>query len=537
MRSRALPLLLAAVVVGAAFLGLAAPARAFGLPPVYGFETSSGHFVLPFVQGLITVDPVSPGSTVFGDTLYLEITPNGRNESVHITSKQTGNGNALWYNATFAVSAVNVTIATFNLPPSTDQRDTRLCADGGCLSFVHLTPVTLIPSGILNIGGLDLLVFSIVALCALLTFPLLVLARYVGRKALWTPKFHAWLFAIHILSPAIYIILVDYRAFDAVFGGLGFLLFPFVYAILLFLWAMHLFNVARPTEVFRPDFQGGHRLRYNRWRIWVGDLSDGRKILVGTRWRDWLARLYGHFPVLVTPDVVRTREGPPVEIPLRTLRAETRDEKLTRKERLLARRFRARWGKESPLDDFEVTGGPDHREKDAPTHLYWVDSDRWLSADMPRLSWHRDVFVPAKTAPDGTVVTPSSVKTKLSWPHYVDPPAVTSLAGFHYLDAPVAAMLAHTNERAYHRVEEIHMDNVAMNATVFDEADRLGELQVAETYRLFTRERLPLSDEEAEEETRREAPKAKDEGATLKDADASSRPKGPSERRVEGGGA
>jgi hypothetical protein len=354
------------------------------------------------------------------------------------------------------------------------------------------------------------LVLAISVETAVLLFPLTTFAYYLTRKALWTPRFRAWLWAPHVVAGILVGVVADYQLFDTLFGGIGFLFIPVAFALLFFGWSLHLFNTARPVEVLRPDPQGGHRLRYNRWRIWVGELPDGSKILVGTRWRDWLARLFGHYPVIVPANVDGTKNGPPAEAEVITLRSEPGS--WERKDRRVKRR-RDRLDGGDPLDDFRIAGAADSKERDPPALLWWVDSDGWLTTRMPRLSFHRDVRVPAKMAADGvTVVEAATTKRKVSWPHYIDPISEASVAGFHYLDAPAAALGWITPERLLRRLKDLRISNTALRSTIITESDDLAEIQVAETFRLLMKERLPLTDEEAAEETRNAPPKAAPEG-------------------------
>lgn len=494
-------LFVVALVAATLALGVLPVASGAGLAPVYGFRTTDGHFVLPYAAGLIETNPVTPGSTVFGDVLYLEVTPNGENSTVVVSSDQSGSP-AIWYNQSFSVDAFNVSTLTFTLPSSTVQRDTKLCVNGGCISFEHLTPISLIPSGVLNVGGLDLVVFSSVLEFSILIVPLAVLARWLCRKALWTPRFRIELLVPHLIAFVVIGTAVDFEAFDQFFGGYAFILYAPIFAVSIFFWLLHLFNTAKPVEVLRPDPQGGHRLRFNRWRIWVADLPDGRKVLVGTKWRDWLARLFGHFPVLVPSDIDAMKVGPPAESPLVTWRADVRGERPDK--RLEA--FRSRPRRETPLDDFKLATNLDYKEKDAPVLLYWVDSDRWLDYRMPYLSWHREVMVPAKVASDGTVLTPAHTKMKLSGPHYVDVEPQASLAGIHYYDAPAAALGWIAPERSYRRVEDLRLGQNALRVASFLIGDESAEVRSSEIFRLLARDRTPLSDTEAADDVRREPP-------------------------------
>lgn len=490
-------------------------ASALGLAPVVGFATADG-FALPYYQSLLQPVSIGPGDLVFADTLLIEFLNFGPNRTIAVTSFQNSSEGKLYYNTTFAVGNQNGTILTFDLPSSTTVTHTKLCVDGRCLSFYHQTPRTLLPSGVLNVGGLLLLVFGVSFETFVLIVPMTLLARSTTRKALWSPKatVSTLLVLPHLLLGVFLLAALDYPLFDALFGGLEYIVFPPVFAVFYYFWALHLFNVAFPALVLKPNPQSGHRLKFHAWAIWVGELPDGTKVLVGTRWRDWLARLFGHFPVLVPVQQEATLLGLPAEAPLTFYRVETM--------------FRVRSGRETPLDDFVVAGEIDEAPRWKgllrPKFLYWVEVDGWLDESMPRLVWHRDVKVPAKRGPDGTVVEDATTVSKLSWPHYLDPPAGMRLAGIHFVDAPMAALLFVSQATAYKRLEQLRQQIAALWATRFVGAEEMAEEQMAELLRLMERSLRGLSDVEADEETRTGPGKA-GRGSTLAEAEASERPK------------
>lgn len=504
----------------AALLAATGTAAAFGPTPIFGFATSQG-FALLSSQGILSTTAVSPGDLVFGDTVYVQFLDIGPNRTVFLSVTQSGGGSTLYQNATFSVASKNVTEFDVNLASSTSVKVTKLCVDGGCESFLHQTPVTLLPSGVLNIGGLDLLLFGIAVEFFVLVVPLTAIAAGCQRRALWAPKgtLTVLLGLPHVVFAVVIVAVADYQLFDEAFGGGEFIAFPVLFAFFFFVWVLHLFNRAEPALVLRPDPQGGHRLRFNAWALWVGETEDGRRVLVGTRWRDWLSRLLGHYTVLVPANADGTKVGGPAESRLTHYYADTVGEKEAK--------FRVRPGRESPLDDFVVAGEVDKgvslKGHLRPRFLYWVDSDGWLDGAQPRLSFHREVKTPPVLDGEGRVVEPAGTKRKLSLPHYVDPPAGMRLAGAHYYDTPVAALRWITAERAYRRVEDLRNQVGALRATSFVAADEMAEEQMGELLRLLERERRPLTDAEADEETRSGPPKARDVGPTTAEAQASER--------------
>lgn len=509
---------LSAVIVGlvavAALLGASGSASAFGLQIPYGFSTPTGSFVVPYWQNILSSDPVTPDTLVFGDTLYIEFFDALGNRTVTVSTFQFGDGQTnISYNQSFSVVGRDITLLTYDMPSSTMERNVRLCVDGGCMTFAHASPITLIPSGILTIGGLDLLAFGITAEFGLLLFPAIVGARALARKALWFPKFKAWLVAPHIALGFLLLIGLDYRAFDELFSGLGFLFIPVVFVALFFLWALHLFNVATPVYATRAEPNGGRELTEYRWRFFVGQMPDGRLVLVGCYWRDAFARLFGHAPVLFDP-ADRTRvDGGPLAARIVNMRLETNDEKADRFTRMMRRRQRELPSAAHALDQFKTinVGGTrlNPRERDPPALHYYVDSDGWLNATMPKLSLHRIVREPEVKSSTGEVVKPARTVRKLSWPHYVESSgAETSLAGLHYLAVPsVPSLLWVAVERAWRRVGQVRIQNFALRTTPFVLADEATEVVGGELFTLLERERFPLTDIEADEDTRSEGPK------------------------------
>jgi hypothetical protein len=286
---------------------------------------------------------------------------------------------------------------------------------------------------------------------------------------------------------------------------------------------MHLFNVAVPAEATRPDPMGWHDLQIYRWRLVVGDLPDGRKVLIGTRWRDWFARLLGHAPVLVDPRSSGPKSVVPAAAKIVTMRSETKDE---RRDRVAQhwKKFRVQPGRATPFDSFRVvnaSGALGYREKDPPQLLYYVDSDHWLQVRMPYLTIHRDVKEPAVLGKDGQVVRPARVRRKLARPYYVDPAAIAELSGIHWKDAIAAALGWIPQERAYRRIEELRQENYALRAALYVLADEKSEISAQEIFTLLDRERFPITLEAAEEEVGRPT------GDSEKDSDGDDQDEGP----------
>lgn len=520
--ARFLAVLFVAVVVGVPLALPVASARApvpvstdslfggFSFP--CGERTSNGWLYI-IGNGLLQPTYICAGTFYYGDALTVAFVNFGSARSVEFTTFQNGSGaTPLWSNSTFFVGASNVTQFDFTLPSTATTLHVRACMDFGCVEFTHATPITALPSGFLDVGGIDLLVFGIAVEMGVLMVPLLLVARWMARKALWAPSstFGFALLMPHVVAGFLIALAVDFPDVDRLFGGWQFVVFPILIALMLFTWSIHLFNVATPALALQPDPQGFHRLRFRGWRFFVGELPDGSKVLIGRRWRDFVSRLFGHFVVLSGPTAALSTQGPAQEFPL-----------LMRK-----LGFRARPDRRHPLDDFEVIGNLDVRWKDQPRYVYFVDHDVNLRDDQPKLSVHRVVPVPAvlsKTT--GEVVREATTKRVLSWPHYIDvPPNDPGLAGIHYIDTIAGATEFIKWERTTKRTEEIRVQNGRLRATLYRTADDMAEARVADAFRFYEVETQPLSEYERREDARpmfSKAPPKENEGTD-------ERPKAPS---------
>jgi len=516
-------LILTFAVVAVAFSVTSGNARAdLGITPPFGFETRDGLFVIPYYQALLGVNSITPGTLVFSDLIYLEIYDLSGNRTAKISVEQMASP-PVWYNQTYGLTT-GVNVLSFTIPSEEQYVSAELCVDGGCVGFGHETPITLFPSGIISIGGVDLIAFALTAEFAVLVIPLTVLSKALTRKAVWSPSgLMPALVAPHLVLLFASLIVFDYPLFDHLFSGLEFILIPICFALVFFFWSLHLFNNATPLESFKIDPRRRHNVGVYRWRVFIGELPDGRLALIGTAWRDWIARLRGHAPIIWDPTVTGSANPPPAFAPVVTLKSELRGERSDRRVRVWEKRYRGKPGHENPLKQFEVINAASSRisprEKDAPRLLGFVDHDRWLQAEMPYVSWHRPQPVQTKYNADGSIKEEAYTKQKWTWPHYVDPPAKISLADVHWFDTVAAGLGFISAERQARRNEELRASNIALRATPFVTGDEQASSQTDELFTLLERERFGMSDAEADEETRREASKTAKPATTLEEAE------------------
>ena len=512
--SALLALVLVAVVLATTFLGTTGSARAAGLQLPYGFRTPDGSFVIPYYQGFTSDVSLTPGALVFGDAIDIEFVNELGNRTIEVSSWQNGTGAglpSLWLNQSFYVLGNTISVLpTFNLPSTRITLPTQLCVDGGCVSFLHQTPLTIFPEGILTYGGLDLIAFGVTIEFLILAAAFTLIGYALTKRALWTPKIAWWLIIPHLMTGLLFVFASDVPLLDESLGGLEFVLVPIVFALLWFFWVMHLFNSATPVEADQISPRVDQRPGVTKWWLIVGTLPDGRWIIVGTRWRDWLARLFGHAPVIYDPTHPGEKSAIPATLPVLNRKAGVPDAVWNPNSHHWER-FRPETGRETPFASFPVTpvrvpGIDAAPRRELPLLQFWVDHDQWLSIRMPYVSWWREEKVEAEYNPDGTLRRRARIRRRLTAPHYVDPSCATGLSSVHF-EEPVAAWLGYlAQERAYKRVDELRRQVYALITGIYVLADEQTRRSLGEVMELLERERFPMPLDEAAEEVQRGGP-------------------------------
>jgi hypothetical protein len=176
--------------------------------------------------------------------------------------------------------------------------------------------LTIFPEGALTYGGPDLIAFGVTIEFLVLAAAFTPMGQALTKRALWTPKIAWWLIIPHLMTGVLFIFASDVPLLDESLGGLEFVLVPIVFALLWFLWVMHLFNSATPVEADQVSPRVDQRPGVTKWWLIVGTLPDGRWIIVGTRWRDWLARLFGHAPVIYDSTHPGEKSAIPATLPV-----------------------------------------------------------------------------------------------------------------------------------------------------------------------------------------------------------------------------
>lgn len=510
-RSLLLALFLVAGLVLFPVLSVSGQAAAGGLPPPYGFRSPDGSFIIPYYEQLLGDQSLTPGTLVFGDAIDLEFINNAGNRTIEVTSFQNGTvagTQSTWSNQTFSVLAYQVQVLpTFNLPSSSVTLPVTLCVDGGCITFLHATPITLIPLGVLTVGGLDLIAFSVTLEALALMTPLTFLARKLTHKALWSPKIQWWIVMPHVAFAFLILFSVEFPILDSAFSGLEFVIFPIVIAMLWFFFVMHLFNIATPVEADQIAPQTAGRPGVTKWWLLIGVLPSGKWVAIGTRWRDWLARLRDKAPILWDPNKQGVDNPPPHSLQVTPKRLGEPDQVWSPKTHEWIK-FRADSGRDTPFQSFPVTNIRVHGidaapRRELPMLQLWVDHDQWLSIKLPYLSWHREEKLPPEFDKTGQLRKKARIRRRLTWPHYVCPPVSTSLSSVHF-EEPLAAWLRYlAQERAYILIERLRRQVYQLMTGIHVLADANTERNVREIFELLERERFPITPEEAREEIQR----------------------------------
>ena len=293
-----------------------------------------------------------------------------------------------------------------------------------------------------------------------------------------------------VIIGLLFVFFADYQWLDQTFGGVSYLVYPSVIAIMLFLWSLSLFNRADVVEILKPDVMSGHRLRYLRWTQLVGTTKDGRTVVIDPRWRGFIYGLMGHFATLIPTESEATIEGFPAGAEVQNRETMAKHEIAKREKKL--RRMRP--GKERPEDDFNVINAVDTRD---PVKIFWVDSDQPVVVEFPHMTWHRLVDVDPVYDKEGKVLVPAHSKKKLTWPHIVDGESTIRLAGIHYLDAPLAALGWSRAEDDFALLEKRAYAVYVLRSRVSSEADRISEERLAEVLALMEKGEMPMTEEEA----------------------------------------
>lgn len=509
--SRLTAILIAVALVGGPFAsGAIGSARAdvFGPPTFQGFVTNDGYFFVEVgTTSFGSFNPVNSGDNVFGTGFTLVLFDlTGFNRSIPISfTEYPDHGPPIYDNLTVAIPAKTAVLADLTFPISSHPTRANLTIDGTTLHYVIETPLLLIPLTNLTNGGFDLILLGILSELLLFFLPLMVLARWMTRRALFAPKLKAILWLHGIVLGIAAAVILNFQLVNETIGGWGWFTYPIPIAIFLFFWSASLFNRAEVVEVLRPYTANGHRLSFDRWEIRVGRNRDGDLVLVGRRWRDWLFGALGHYVILSPHDAEeRGLEPQGHEIFLRVLRSGTKPagpiSGAVEKAKGAIRWPKA--SKENPADDFRVRNAQERGEED-PAMVYFVASTNPVYVDWCRWSFHRWKTTEAVYNDEGEEVRPAGKKWALTWPHILDGHAEIQLASIHYADVVAVAMGWKTVEDVVRVAEKRHLQVFLLKAHMNNEVARQVEEKLTAWLDLQSRPGFDLTDEEEEAEVER----------------------------------
>lgn len=427
----------AALIVGllAVSLGSSGLASAdfSGQPTLVGGFFADDNQVLVF-NGYLgwggAYSPITNGSQVYAGTfaLVLYFLSTSGAIVVHIGLEEHNT----WYNQTTSVTAGTADEVTVNLQDYTAWTPVKLVVGGTPQFYSVAVPISLLPAGIANVGGLDLLSLAIISECLISLAGATALAYWAMRKALWAPKFTLLFWGHLILLTVAGAVLLDFQFVDSIFAGWS----PLFYAIFLFpiFWAFALsyFNRAPKTELLRANAPLSGRLSFNRWTFRICRDHLGRLVVIDPTWRGFWARLLGHHVVLLPEEAAITKPEPFI--------ADVKNYRITTRHKVLRRVRRPSPNKSSPTDDFDlIPTSPDGRpqgilrREEQPAKLMFTPVGTPVRVEWPRLTIHKEVLVPSVTEPlSGNVIVPEHYVKKLSLPHYTEGHAELVLHSIHY---------------------------------------------------------------------------------------------------------
>lgn len=487
---------------------------ASGVPiQVGGFLTSDDHFLV-FVGvtgwgGAYTT--VSNGSQVYAANLEVVIySLVSSTINCPITLKEQGSS----YPQTVTISPGVPAVVTVNVQPIHAWTTVILIVDNTPQYYSVAVPLSFLPNNVANIGGLDLIALAILSEALIALALAMSLAYGFMRRAIWAPKFSLLVWGHVILIGIASAVLLDFQEVDEIFAGWS----PLVYAAFLFpiffLFALSFFNAAPTAELLQANAPLSGRLSFKRWDIRIGKDAKGRWVLIGERWRDWLARVFGHHVPLTT--VESTITAPELFMgDVSNRRLMSREQILDRggkgeqAEQLLRRVRKPTPAKSSPLDDFDVipasfTGRPARGRREPPVKLLFTPVGRPVEVDWPRLSMHRDVVVPAKLNEAGAVIVPEHHRNKLSLPHYTEGRAMLTLHTIHFRAAISVVSGWRTAEDLAMVLSDVVLDLEALKAAYYTSIETKVREKLLARQSLIDRAEQDLSEEEAVLESERE---------------------------------
>jgi hypothetical protein len=405
-----------------------------GTPIQNGAFLTSDHRFLVFVGylsfGGIYTD-ISNNSEVYAGALVLVIySLVNSNQNLIISLSERGTT----ANQTTTVSPGVADVVTINLEPNNSWTSAKLVIDNTEQFYTVAVPVSLLPSYLDNIGGIDLIALGILSE-SLIALALALAAAYAAqRRAIFAPKFSLLVWGHVILIGIASAVIVDFQWVDQTFAGWS----PLVYALFLwpifFTFSLSYFNKAPRAELLQANTPSAGRLSFNRWTLRIVRTIKGWE-LIGPKWKHWFARLAseknGHVYLSVREaDLTKPDSSLP-----EPFIADIINRRVRSSEEILRRVRRPSPDKTHPLDDFDIISGtlegPPKAGDDPPVKLLFTPTGFPVEVSWPKLSLHKDEIVPARTLPDGRIIA-EHMRRHWSMPHYIPGKATLTLHSLHF---------------------------------------------------------------------------------------------------------
>jgi hypothetical protein len=498
LRSRVLRFALIVLVCGSLALPLmAGTASAQPIPPPSGFSTDNGFMQVEY-DGLFSTGSVTAGSTVYADLLQLQFINYIGARSITVTAYQnaTDGSPPLWNNVTLSVASRTWTDGQITLTSTSIPRLTTLCADGGCMVFVHQTPVVLIPITGLTQGTFDLYVL-VVGLEFLAGIAVATIAAYgVMQRALWAPRPRVIWILPHVMVAFVLLIAVSAPQLTFILAGYAFFGWAPFASIGYFVWVQHLFNKAEGCDIRRLNPRPRHGVDANAMTVALATAGDGSVVVMDKTWTGWLSRIRG-FHIKVYGPSEPGRE-PPAIISLRPFPGQRwRPDPMSRR----------KVEEELPEDVHELINVYYEEvrkislpNRNAPRLLAFVESDQPWTVGRYVIRWTKLHTYEPELGPDGQVIRQREPRRRASLPHFEgDGVATLQLAPWHLVDAVVQALIFMRTANVFRRLSAVNSTLNATLATYRTEADVEAAKRSLEYPRMEAEERVPLEQAEAEE--------------------------------------
>jgi len=417
---------LVVVVVLAASVPTVGTASAISLPGIRGFISNDGLFFIQVGYSQFGyAQYVGNGSQVYASAVLVNITGVTQSQqTAHVSIFEYASGKVLT-SLNVPIPGYTNDIVSVNLVQNHSWMRYKVTVDNTPWWVFAFTPYTFLGFTDIEDGGTDLAVFIAIGLMLVYTFPALVVAERMTKRAIYAPKWNAtmWLHGIFFGLLAWYI--VSFQTLNMTFHGWEFVVIPIPEAIFWFFW-----NAGRHSSNQRALFiqvvpRMGNRLSIIMRDFFVGKDRDGDLVIMRSRSPiQWWYRSRGHHVKIFR----RREEGALEPFPLDVLE-QTR---LTEEQVRDPARF-PRGAKYDAHDDFPVINTNDSDESPFE-RVYFVPRVSNFRVTWPHMVMHKDVPVPAHTDLVTGAAVPEGKKTVLCWPYIADGHAEVALCSWHYMD-------------------------------------------------------------------------------------------------------